>query len=126
MNIVNPLGSFLSPKNRPHHQWLTIRLAFIRNAELPVRFLKRIFRAVLYSFPIKPRRKIKHRKAYLSLSVSVTFSDTFDACFAISHNLVMNCAYASVSSASVLNSNYGKLTISSDISILMSCVKNAR
>ena len=69
----------------PHSSFYTL------NAEFPVRFLSRIFLAVLYSFPIKPSLSRKQRKAYLSLSVSVGFDDTLFASLAMSHSLEINC-----------------------------------
>ena len=39
-------------------------------AELPVRFRRRILRSCLYSGPMKPNRRRKQRKAYLSFPVS--------------------------------------------------------
>src|SRR5699024_318777 len=38
--------------------------------ELPERFLRRIVRSALYSFPMKPSRRRKQRNAYFSLSTS--------------------------------------------------------
>lgn len=40
------------------------------NAPFPVRLRRRNFRSSLYSAPMNPSRRRKHRKAYLSLSVS--------------------------------------------------------
>ena len=71
---------------------------------------RRIFLSSLYSAPIKPSRRRKHRNAYLSLSVS--FSLAVMRFRAMSHRAVIRCVYALTSSPVASPLNQGKETVS--------------
>lgn len=60
---------------------------------IPVRFLSKIFLAVLYSFPIKPSLSKNIGKHYLSLSVSVGFDDTLFASLPYHSPVINACKY---------------------------------
>ncbi|MPM93078.1 hypothetical protein SDC9_140214 [bioreactor metagenome] len=65
---------------------------------------------------MKPSRRRKQRKAYLSLSVSFSFAVTRFCALAISQSAATKCVYALTASGPVPSSNQGNRTLSSVIS----------